>query len=334
MVREKLENNLRKYIRDREFMSATGVGHRAELEFLAQGENNINYIIKDGAERHLLRLSLKAEAAAESIEKEFSVLETLALTGVTPRPFYLDLSREKVDYPLLMTEYIEGKALDYQDDLKEAAQTLAKIHKIEPENKDLKRETKPLTALWEQATKNLEGYFASNLALPEVKEFLEKIKTELAEKREKEEELMELLPLAIVNNEVNSEDFIVKNEFKLAYLVDWEQALITTPLQDLSRFMLPTNTLWKTNFIFNQGEEEEFLHHYLKERGIDSKYYQVKSALRDFNKFTAFLDVSWAAKTWFEYQTALREIENQEAIENIEGFLEPNFLELLFPDLN
>ena len=79
MLREKLENNLRRYIRDREFMSATGVGHRAELEFLAQGENTINYIIKDGAEKQLLRLNLKAEAAAESIKKEFSVLAYIFL---------------------------------------------------------------------------------------------------------------------------------------------------------------------------------------------------------------------------------------------------------------
>jgi aminoglycoside phosphotransferase (APT) family kinase protein len=161
-----------------------------------------------------------------------------------------------------------------------------------------------------------------------------KMKAEMYKKKEKESELMDLFPPAIVNTEVNSNNFIIDDKFNLAYLVDWEKPLITTPLQDLSHFMVPTTTLWKTNFIFNQGEEEEFLHHYLKARGMDSQYHEVKSALELFNEFSAMRGISWSAMAWVEYQNTEREIKNQDTFETMDSYLKIDFLEMLFPDLN
>jgi Ser/Thr protein kinase RdoA (MazF antagonist) len=333
--KQELTKDLKEYIKDREFMSATGISRRAELEFLAQGEYNINYLIEDEEEKYVLRLNLGSQMDLDDqIGYEFSALKALAPSGVTPRPFYLDNSREKLDYGLLMMEYLPGRHLDYQKDLKAAAKVFARIHKLDVESADrLIREEKPLTAIWNECDSLLAEYFDSELADPEIKDFLRRMKADLAEKKEREAELMDLFPLALVNTEVNSNNFLINDQFNLAYLVDWEKPLVTSPLQDLSHFMVPTTTLWKTNFIFNQGEEEEFLHHYLKERGMDSQYHEVKDALKLFNQFSAMRGISWSAMAWVEYQTTDREIKNQDTFETMDSYLRLDFLEMLFPDL-
>jgi Ser/Thr protein kinase RdoA (MazF antagonist) len=333
--KEKLKADLKEYIRDRDFMSATGISRRAELEFLAQGEYNINFLIVDEEEKYVLRLNLGSQMNLDDqIGYEFSALEALAPSGVTPRPFYLDNSREKLDYGLLLMEYLPGRHLDYQRDLKAAAKVFAKIHKLDVESAEtLIREEKPLTAIWDECDSLLAKYFDSELADPKIKDFLKRMKADLAEKKERESELMNLFPKALVNTEVNSNNFLINDQFNLAYLVDWEKPLVTSPLQDLSHFMVPTTTLWKTNFIFNQGEEEEFLHHYLKERGMDSQYHEVKDALKLFNQFSAMRGISWSAMAWVEYQTTDREIKNQDTFETMDSYLRLDFLELLFPEL-
>jgi len=333
--KDQLGEKLKDYIRDRDFMSATGVSRRAKLEFLAQGEYNINYLIKDEEEKYVLRINLGSQMNLDDqIGYEFSALKALAPSGVTPRPFYLDNSKEKIDYGLLMMEYLPGRHLDYQKDLKAAAKVFAKIHKLDTENAGtLIKEAQPLTAIWNECDSLLDKYFESEIGDPEIKNFLKKMKSDLAEKKEKETELMELFPLSIVNTEVNSNNFIINDKFNLAYLVDWEKPLLTTPLQDLSHFMVPTTTLWKTNFIFNQGEEEEFLHHYLKARSMDSQYHEIKSALKLFNQFSAMRGISWSAMAWVEYQTTEREIKNQDTFETMDSYLKLDFLEMLFPDL-
>jgi Ser/Thr protein kinase RdoA (MazF antagonist) len=334
--KDDLEKKLKSYIRERDFMQATGIGRRANLEFLAQGEYNINYLIKDEEEKHVLRVNLGSQMHLDDqIGYEFSALQTLAPSGVTPRPFYLDNSKEKIDYGLLMMEYLPGRSLEYQKDLKDAAKVFAKIHKLNSSNaKKLITEQKPLTAIWNECDNLLDKYLNSELAVSEIKKFLIKMKADLEKKQKKEVELMDLLPPAIVNTEVNSNNFIINDNYNLAYLVDWEKPLITTPLQDLSHFMVPTTTLWKTNFIFNQGEEEEFLHHYLKERGMDSKYHEVKSALKIFNQFSAMRGISWSAMAWIEYQSADREIKNTDTFETMDSYLKIDFLEMLFPDVD
>ncbi|MEC9490220.1 MAG: aminoglycoside phosphotransferase family protein, partial [Halanaerobiales bacterium] len=286
-------------------------------------------------EKYVLRVNLGSQMNLDDqIGYEFSALEALAPSGVTPRPFYLDNSQAKMESGLLLMEYLSGRPLDYQKDLKTAAKVLAKIHKLDPDRSErLIREEKPLTAIWNESSSRLDKYFNSGLGKPEIKKFLKKIKTNLAEKREREEDLMNLFSPAVVNNELNSSDFIINDKFNLAYLVDWEKPLVTTPLQDLSHFMVPTTTLRETNFIFNQGEEEEFLHHYLKERGMDSQYREVKNALKLFEQFSAVRGIARAAADWVEYQAADREIKNQDTFETMDSYLRLDFLEMLFPDI-
>ena len=66
-------------------MSATGISRWAELEFLAQGEDNINYLIKDEEEKYVLRLNLGSQMNLD----------------------------DQIDYELLLMEYLPGRHLNY-----------------------------------------------------------------------------------------------------------------------------------------------------------------------------------------------------------------------------
>ncbi|PUU93350.1 MAG: aminoglycoside phosphotransferase [Halanaerobium sp.] len=59
--KDQLTMDLKKYIRDRDFMVKTGISRRAELNFLAQGEYNINYLIEDEDEKYVLRVNLGSQ---------------------------------------------------------------------------------------------------------------------------------------------------------------------------------------------------------------------------------------------------------------------------------
>ena len=329
-----IKNMLAEYAAEREFQTALGLSEDLELEFLAQGEYNINYLIKDGEDKFVIRINLGSQMNLDNqIAYEFNALETLVPSGVTPRPFLIDDSQDKLPYGMLVMEYLSGRSLEYQKDLKQAAEVFAAVHEVDTEDENkIIREEKPLTAVWDECSQLIDKYLDSELADKEIKSFLNKIRDKLYLEKEKEADILSLLPESIVNTEVNSGNFIINEKEDEANLVDWEKPLITTPVQDLSHFMVPTTTLWKTNFIFNQAEEEEFLHHYIDTRNLDISYRELLSALEIFNKFSAMRGISWSAMAWVEYQQPDRLIKNSDTFKTIESYLRRDFLEMLFPE--
>jgi aminoglycoside phosphotransferase (APT) family kinase protein len=331
-----LQKEIKKYSSKRDFQIAIGITENVEVEFLAQGEYNINYLLKDGEDKFVMRINLGSQMdLKDQIGYEFHALEKLAPSGVAPRPYYLDNTKEELPYGMLVMEYLSGRSLKYQYDLKAAAEVFAKIHELSiSDDTILIKEEKPLTAIWNECSGLIEHYLESDLADKEIKDFLIEMKENLFEKKEKEKEIIELLSFSIVNTEVNSGNFIINENNNKAYLVDWQKPLITSPLQDLSHFMVPTTTLWKTDFIFNQGEEEEFIHHYINARNLKISYQELLSALKIFNQFSAMRGVSWSAMAWVEYQQPGRLIKNEDTFKTMDNYLRRDFLEMLFPDIN
>lgn len=88
----------------------------------------------------------------DQILYEYHALRLLETTGVTPRPFYVDDSREHLDYGVLLMEYLPGAALDYRRDLEAAARLFARIHAqpVAPEDNHLTREEHPLSMTYDE----------------------------------------------------------------------------------------------------------------------------------------------------------------------------------------
>jgi thiamine kinase-like enzyme len=270
------------------------------------------------------------------IKYEYNALEYLEESGVTPQPLFLDDSQSELPLGMLVMNYLPGRSMSYQQDLNDAARVLAKVHNVKvPENHQLITEEQPLSGIWKECSELVPTYLKSSLGDYKVKKIIDKMVTELDDLRNSEEDIVNLLPLSIVNTEVNSGNFIINQSVDRAYLVDWEKPLVTSPLQDLSHFMVPTTTLWKTDYQLDQTDRHDFLAAYCAERNFsDAKLAEIKEAVKIFDKFSAMRGISWSAMAWVEYQQPDRMLKNQDTFETMDQYLTEEFLAELFPEFS
>ncbi|MFP4661444.1 MAG: aminoglycoside phosphotransferase family protein [Halanaerobiales bacterium] len=341
LEQNELDGLVKKYVREIDFPYLSGIDSNIKISFLAQGEYNINYLLEMANAKFVLRLNTGSQMDLENqISYEYRALEYLEDSSVTPVPFYLDDSRNHIPFGVLVMSYLSGRSLEYKKDLLKAARTLAVVHNVEiTDNTDLIRVENPLAAIWQECNKLIEVYLKSPLATDVLKDRLKYIREKMFGLQKKEKGILDLLPLSIVNTEVNSGNFIVNEKENITYLVDWEKPLITTPIQDLSHFMVPTTTLWKTEYCFSESDRENFIRTYLQERKLASGYGgkglydKLFEALEVFNKFSIMRGLSWSAMAWVEYQSPDRMLKNEDTFKKIESYLEPGFIDNLYPDI-
>jgi len=148
------------------------------VALLAQGEYNMNYLVRQGERAWVLRVNVGTQIGrADQILYEYRALRLLEPTGVTPRPFYVDDSRERLEYDVLLMEYLPGEALDYRRDLEAAARLFARIHSqpVAPEENHLIREERPLSMTYEECSRLLPIYLESDLADPALRDYLREV---------------------------------------------------------------------------------------------------------------------------------------------------------------
>ena len=146
---------------------------------LAQGEYNLNYLISSGATRLVFRVNIGTQIDRDDqITYEYQALELLRQSGVTPRPHYVDDTRVLFDRGILIMDYLPGEALDYRRDLADAAALFAAIHqvKVPAEKNHLIREAAPLSLIFEECAGLLQQYFDSELADPDIRQYLMDLK--------------------------------------------------------------------------------------------------------------------------------------------------------------
>ena len=91
---------------------------------LAQGEYNINFWFAHPVtnQKMVLRVNTGSQMHLEhQIEYEYHALKILQKSGRTPRPVFVDGSKEHLPYGVLVMEFLVGEALDYRKDLSLAA---------------------------------------------------------------------------------------------------------------------------------------------------------------------------------------------------------------------
>ena len=126
---------LREYIETESFKEQLGIprGEKIECRLLAQGEYNINYefVHPVSKERLILRVNTGSQMHLEDqIGYEYHVLKLLEDSGRTPRALCVDGSKKRVEYGVMVMEFLEGHALDYRREMEYAAQCLADIHSV------------------------------------------------------------------------------------------------------------------------------------------------------------------------------------------------------------
>jgi len=335
LTKEELLKRVESYVQQQQFIERLNFNQQPSVSFLAQGEYNLNFLVETDNKRVVLRLNTGSQMNLDNqIKYEYNALEYLEESGVTPQPLFLDDSQSELPLGMLVMNYLPGRSMSYQQDLDDAARVLAKVHNVKvPQNHQLITEEQPLSGIWKECSELVPTYLNSSLGDYKVKKIIDKMVTALDDLKSSETDIVNLLPLSIVNTEVNSGNFIINQSADSAYLVDWEKPLVTSPLQDLSHFMVPTTTLWKTDYQLNQQDRHNFLATYCAERNFsDAKLAEIKEAVEIFDKFSAMRGISWSAMAWVEYQQPERMLKNQDTFETMDQYLTEEFLTKLFPE--
>ena len=325
------------YLKNRDWKDVPVMwGRKFKISPLAQGEYNLNYLLSSGSLQLVFRVNIGTQInRQDQIVYEYRALELLKESGVTPRPYFVDDTRQFFERGILIMDYLPGQALDYQSDLSDAAGLFATVHQVEvpEENNHLIREDEPLTLIYEECAGLLQQYFASDLADPAIRDYLMDLKA-WADTAKTSEKYYQQDPWpSIVNTEVNSGNFIVNREKKSIHLVDWEMPRWGDPSQDLSHFCSPLTTLWKTEWRMTPEKKADFLKTYgqhIKARHLRDTIVE-RVRLRD--PFVYLRGISWSAMGWVAYQTEFSGMKNPDTWAKLQQYMNLAFIRSVFDPL-
>jgi len=265
------------------------------VDFLAAGEYNENYLVTAPAQRTVFRINHGSQLNLDhQIAYEFAVLENIAPSGVTPLPLHVCASHRFFPRGAMLMSYIPGRHLDYRTDLRAAAECFARVHTVTYDHT-----TGPLIV---QADPILD-----------IRAYLERVRR-LADCASFVGESP-----CIVNTEVNSGNFLVND--RRVRLVDWEKAVASYRYQDLGHFLVPTTTLWKSDFRFDAVSRRRFLQDYHDAAappvGIDEL--DARTALLE--KTILLRAFSWVYMAYVEYTNGARSLVNSDTFATIQRYL-------------
>jgi Ser/Thr protein kinase RdoA (MazF antagonist) len=301
------------------FLTTSGwIEQPFSVSFLAAGEYNANYLVKGEKNRCVLRINRGSQLGLgrNQIAYEYTVLEALAGSGVTPRPIACHPHPEPLGGGALLMTYLPGKALVYRRDLERAAHIFGRIHTaLVPEGLvvqadpllDIARESQGLLNRFpdhplKKEGNQIQGYYDNIL------ELAAQTRTLFAGE-----------DLCLVNTEVNSGNFLVSDAG--AYLVDWEKAVKSYRYQDLGHFMVPTTTLWKSDTILTPKEKRAFLAAYHQEACLEMSMDELVLKTRVMEKAILLRALAWCFMAWYEYTMTDRPLRNADTFTKIKQYL-------------
>ncbi len=304
-----------------------------KVEPLAQGEYNVNFLVSSAGAAAVFRVNIGTQIARDDqILYEYRALQLLEHSGVTPRPYHVDDSRELMDKGILVMEYLPGRPLNYATDALGAAQVLAKVHQVEvfSGKNHLIREEQPLSLIFDECSGLLKQYFQADIADSRIAQLLEKILLWSEEKRATESFFQEHPCNCIVNTEINSGNFIVNPEQDTIHLIDWEMPRWGDPSTDLCHFISPLTTLWKTDYQFDAHAQAAFLHAYLSHCTDKELIATLSERIRLKMPYVLLRGISWSAMAWVAYQQDYSGIRNEHTWRVLNTYMDAHFISAIF----
>ena len=303
------------------------------VEPLAQGEYNLNYLLRQGSHRWVFRVNIDTQIDRDDqILYEYRALRLLEPSGVTPRPYYVDHSKAQIGYGVLIMEYLSGEKLDYRRDLGDAAGLFARIHAlpISREDNHLIHEEQPLSMTYHECARLLPVYLESDLADPVLRRYLRRVLDWAEQARHQEAYFVSDPWPCIINTEVNSGNFIVNRTRGTIHLVDWEKPLWGDPSQDLSHFCAPMTTLWKTDYRMTEADKRQFIDAYRAAMPDAHLQDTIWDRVRLRDPFNYLRGISWSAMAWVAYQTGEHAVQNRDTFVKVSSYLDIDFLRGMF----
>ncbi len=321
---------LEEYIKWKGYRERLGLPKEVTEEYrmLAQGEYNRNYLFLHPVtgKKLILRVNFGSQMHLEDqIGYEFQALELLKDSGRTPRPLYVDGTKDKLPFGVMVMEYLPGHALNYEKELLYAADCLADIHSIDLGKKTpLVAPDNPLKAILEECEEMFRTYEESALGDEGKKR---KIRRMLDRGWERADSLTKPGHRCCINTELNSTNFLINGEGKGNYLIDWEKPIYGDPAQDLGHFLAPTTTFWKTDVILESEQMEKFTDAYIKKAAGRFNVDGLKERTWAYIPITCLRGITWCAMAWVEYKQPDKEIINESTACKLEAYLNHGFLD-------
>ncbi len=317
-------DEIKRFLRNEEWLRDVD-----RVEFLAAGEYNENYLVhgsndsgessrddSSGENRFVFRINHGSQLGIDNqIGYEFEVLRTVDPTGLTPRALYVRPADAELPGVMLMT-YIPGGPFAYEDDLK-AAYTLAKVHSVDISSSLIVQEN-PVLAICDESIGLFERY--PDHPLRHQGGLLRRYHDRVAAYAEETFTMLQNESMCVVNTELNSGNFIRRDRY--AYLVDWEKAVISHRYQDLSHFLVPTTTLWKTDFKYTDDGRRKFIDAYRRFAGLELPAEELFEKTRRMEQVILLRALSWCYMAFYEYTREDRTIRNDDTFQRIRQYMD------------
>ena len=291
------------------------------IEFLASGEYNENYLVAADDQMYVFRVNHGSQLEIEDqIAYEYSALAAVEESGRTPKPHnYASATSERPG--VLLEEFIDGSPFIYEEDSLKAAETFSRIHRVNINQRaplQLINQECMIDAIVDESEAMRRKYKEHPRKKERIK--IEKYHEEIRRRTpEWNQEFDREIP-CIVNSEVNSGNFVVREG--IALLVDWEKAVISYRYQDLGHFVVPTTTLWKSDFYFTPESRAAFLSTYIN-------FTEIAISLRDLSYLTSIMErvillraLSWCYMAFYEYTRTDRHLQNDTTFMRITAYLD------------
>ena len=332
MLKEILVNKIKDYLTKFREKINIDLDSCFEVYFLAQGEYNINFVVEDKNNKWLFRINTGSQLQLDNqIRYEYEALKLLEISKVTPRVFFLDDTRSNFEYGVLIMEFLEGIPLDYKRDLSKAADIFSKIHGLDLNTLDTSNfivEQHIFKDRILESERLLKEYFKSPLVNIEQKKFFDRFLNWAIANEADEKYFMENKWYVINNTEVNSNNFIIGK--KGSFLIDWEKPVISDPCQDITQFLAPTTTLWKTDYILSEEEVSAFFKLYIDKIGAGG--IDISHRVHLYNPYLYLRALSWCGFAYLEYLKPDKDIKNMDTFNRIKQYLELDFMKKLLKD--
>lgn len=327
MVKDKLIQEIIEYIsiNRNTKLNHLDLSKDTQVKFLAQGEYNINFVLDSFPNKYVFRVNTGSQLQIKNqIRYEYNSIKYLEASYVTPKVFFVEDSLSYFDYGILIMEFLEGVPLDYNKDLTKAAKIFSRIHSLEiKKDNHFIIEENIFSDRIKEGERLLANIWNSPIVDKKVKFFFEKFLDWAKANKDKEKYFIDD-PWHVINNtEVNSHNFIIGEEN--SYLIDWEKPVISDPTQDLTQFLAPTTTLWKSNYILSTEEKDNFFKTYTE--GLNGKDKNIRDRVHLYTPHLYLRALAWCAYAYVEYHDPNKEIKNMDTFEKIKQYLDIDFME-------
>lgn len=329
-----IQKNIITYLHKSGWLEQLGCQNVKDISFLAAGEYNENWIITTTTQnssthhkKYVFRINhgSQLELSTQQIAYEFSILQALENSGVTPKPLFMDNSTETLtsafDHGVLLMEYLSGEPLDYRQDLDRAAHIFAAIHtQPVPKERCFIHQQNPVTDIVTESLRLLARF--SQHPKIDLRRKLEAYSEQITRLGNQYASAFAAEPQLLVNTEVNSGNFIINREQDTAHLVDWEKAVVSCRYQDLGHFIVPTTTLWKTDFVAEPKHRLQFLTQYKEHAGLPQSLEELSVLTGILEKTIILRGLAWCYMAWYEYTQQNRALKNNDTFATIERYLD------------